>query len=215
MNNLRLLNEDIYEQYKNLNNIEELSSPLLVSSKRFLENIKEHPIMYIGQETNGWVNEDDIALHPIDDIENNYDSFLIDYKTSKSIYWQFIKDILSTDYDNLHKDIVWINTLICGNRFDIGHPILDNKFKNLSLKYLLEIYDYFKPSYIINVSGNDYPYFELTNSFLKEIGINMDYPKYYNPVVCQENYIWSYHPKYLRMSKNEDVVKEKIKELIK
>ena len=215
MNNLRLLNENIYEQYKNLNNIEELSSPLLVSSKRYLENIKEHPIMYIGQETNEWVNEDDIALHSIDDIENNYDSFLIDYKTSKSIYWQFIKDILSTDYDNLHKDIVWINTLLCGKRYGKGHPIVNEELKKLSLNYLLFLYDYFDSKYVINVSGPNNPYYDITDKFLKEIGISMDYPSSNNPIIIKDNYIWTYHPMYLRQSKNEEYVKEKIKELTK
>ena len=43
----------------------------------------------------------------------------------------------------------------------------------------------------------------------------MAYPTRDNPVIIKDNYIWSYHPKYLRMSKNEYIVKDKIKRLIK
>ena len=86
MNKSRLINESTYNKYTKLDNLDNLSFPLLVSSKKYLESIKEHPIMYIDQETNGWINDDDISIHTIDDVEDNYDSFLINYKTSKSIY---------------------------------------------------------------------------------------------------------------------------------
>lgn len=215
MNILRIYNETIYDKYKSLDNIEDLSSPLLVSSKRYIENVKQNPIMYIGQETNGWVNEDNNAIHSIDEIENHYDDFLLDYNTSKSIYWQFIKDVLSTDYKNISKNIVWINTLLCGNRFSKGHPEINKELKKISLQNLLFLYEYFKPSYIINVSGSNNPYYDITNEFLHEIGIKMDYPSSSNPVIINDNYIWTYHPNYLRKSSKEEIVKDKIKSLIK
>lgn len=43
----------------------------------------------------------------------------------------------------------------------------------------------------------------------------MNYPTSTNPVIVNDNYIWTYHPKYLRISKNEEIVKDKIKRLIK
>ena len=78
---LKSYNEELFDNYLKLDNSEELSSPLLVSSKRFLNNIKKNPIMFIGQETNGWVNYNkDNSSITVDEIENSYDDFLIDYK---------------------------------------------------------------------------------------------------------------------------------------
>ena len=215
MNKLRINNESIYEEYKSIDDIENISSPLLVSSKRYLESIKKNPIMYIGQETNEWVNYDNNSIHSLNDIENRYDEFLIDYKTAKTIYWQFIKNILTTEYDDIHKNIIWTNTLICGNRFSKGHPEITKELENLSLQNLLFLYDYFKPSYIINVSGSNNPYYNITEKFLNEIGISIEYPISTNAITIKDNYIWTYHPNYLRKSKKEKEVKEKIKRLIK
>ncbi len=215
MDILRIYNETIYDKYKSIEGVEDISSPLLVSSKRYLENVKDKPVMYIGQETNGWVNENGFIIHELDEIEKSYDYFLLERHTSGSIYWQFIKDVLNTEYSNLSKEILWINTLLCGKRYGKGHPIVNEELKRLSLNYLLFLYDYFDPKYVINVSGPNNPYYDITDKFLKKIGIYMDYPNSNNPVIIKDNYIWTYHPMYLRQSKNEEIVKEKIKELIK
>ena len=206
---LKEYNKIVYDEYLNLNNLDSLSSPLLVSSNRYLDNICSNPIMYIGQETNGWVN-DDIDNPTLNDIESYYDGFLIDYKTSKSTYWQFIKNIISS-YDELYKNIIWVNTLLVGNKNNIGYPIIDNDIRRLSLEYLLFIYNYFKPSYIINVSGSNNPYYYNTIKFLDTIGIKINCPTNNEPIVISDNYIWTYHPKYLRFSGKENMVLSKIK----
>ena len=91
MDILRIYNETIYDKYKSIEGVEDISSPLLVSSKRYIENVKDKPVMYIGQETNGWVNENGFIIHELDEIEKSYDYFLLERHTSGSIYWQFIK----------------------------------------------------------------------------------------------------------------------------
>ena len=43
----------------------------------------------------------------------------------------------------------------------------------------------------------------------------MAYPTSDNPVIIKDNYIRTYHPNNLRIRKNENEVKDKIKSLIK
>ena len=56
MNKLNELNKYIYEEYKQLPNREELSIPLLISSNDDYTNNLERRVLYIGQETNCWMN---------------------------------------------------------------------------------------------------------------------------------------------------------------
>ena len=209
---LKEFNAYIYDEYLNFRNIEELSCPLLVSSHRYENIVNNNPILYIGEETNGWVN--DVSNNTLENIEQHYDEFLIDFNTSKTIFWQFIKNVLNTDYNNLCKNIIWANTLIVGKKHGKGSPILDDNIKRLSLEYLLFLQDYFKPRAIINVSGNNCPYYNITKTFLETNNIDVEYPSFNNPVNINNNYIWTYHPQYLRMSKNEEFVLNKIKKKI-
>ena len=210
---LKEFNENIYNEYLSLENLESLASPLLVSSKEYLKKVKENPIMYIGQETYGWVNFKGDTIYSLDNIEKCYDEFLMKRNTSKTIYWQFIKKILDVDYDKLYENIVWTNTVLIGSRYSKGAPIMNNKLKELSLKNLLFLYEYFKPEYVINVSGIYDPYYDITDAFLKKIGLNIESPTKENPIVIKDEYMWSYHPNYLRKSGNEAKVLKKIKEL--
>ena len=215
---LKSYNEELFDSYLKLDNKEELSSPLLVSSKRFLGNIKKNPIMFIGQETNGWVNYDkDNSLITVDEIEDSYDDFLINYKTSKTIFWQFIRDIVGS-YDEISSNVVWTNTLIVGNRYSKGHPVLDSKIKNLSLNYLLFLYEYFEPSIVINVSGNTNPYYKVTNEFLSKIdsSIKDSYPSKDNNIIidAEKSIVWTYHPMKLRLENKFDENVNKIRKLI-
>ena len=170
---LREFNEKTYKKYIKLENIEDLACPNLVSSKKFLDNIRKNPILYIGQETNGWVNGNIVDIN-IDNIEDAYDNFLINHHTSKTIFWRFLKECIKEDYSNFYKNIVWSNTILIGKRYSKGHPIVNEDIKNLSLKNLLFLYEYFEPSAIINVSGNTNPYYDITNDFLKKIGSKLE-----------------------------------------
>ena len=91
-----------------------LSGPLLVnSSKEFYDNIKsKKSIMYIGQETNGWVNGNDL-----EEYEKTYKDFL--YNCSYwTPYWLFLKNIVQkySDFNN----VLWANSLICGKKDQRG-----------------------------------------------------------------------------------------------
>ena len=168
--------------------------------------------MYIGQETNGWVNyyNDNASL---DDIEKSYDNFMINRCTSKSTFWRFLKNCIKDDYENFYKSIVWCNTLIVGKRYEKGSPNLDDDMKKMSLEYLLFLYEYYKPSAIINVSGNCNPYYDITRAFLDNIGSNInDYPTKDNYLITDENknIMWTYHPLKLSYMKKFNDTSNKI-----
>ncbi len=59
------LNEYAYEEYKHLSNRDELSIPLLISSSDDYTNNLERIVLYIGQETNCWMNYDDTTYLPV------------------------------------------------------------------------------------------------------------------------------------------------------
>lgn len=216
MNNLGVMNEKIYNKYKSFND-EDLACPNLVSSKKINDIICKHPIMYIGQETNGWVNyyNDDASLS---DIEDAYDNFMIDYCTSKTTFWRFLKKCIEEDYNNFYKSIVWCNTLVMGKKYGKGSPKLTEEMINLSLEYLLFLYEYFEPSYIIDVSGNCNPYYSITKKFLNKIDSKIEnYPTKENCVVMndEKNIMWTYHPLKLSYMKKFDEASNIIKENIK
>lgn len=64
MNKLCDLNNYILEEYKHLPNREDLSIPLLISSNSIYTNNLERKVLYIGQETNCWMNYDDENFIP-------------------------------------------------------------------------------------------------------------------------------------------------------
>lgn len=216
MDNLREMNEKIYDKFTSFNN-SDLACPNLVSSQSFNENICKHPIMYVGQETNGWVNySNDNAT--LDDIEKRYDEFLMNYGTSKSTFWRFLKNCIKEDYENFYKSVVWCNTLIFGKRYDKGAPKLNDEMINLSLEYLLFLYEYFEPSAVINVSGNCNPYYNITKTFLDKVGSNIkDYPTSDQYLITDndKNIMWTYHPLKLSYMKKFDDASELIYKNIK
>ena len=95
-NKLHIFNEKIYEKCNLLKNKDELACPLLVSSNnQYLEKINEskQKILYIGQETNGWVNYDDNNEFMVNEIEKVYYDFMMKSDYNKP-FWQFIKSII-------------------------------------------------------------------------------------------------------------------------
>ena len=207
MSKLKIFNEKIYNKCLNLKNKELLSSPNLVSSKKFLNSIKEKPILYLGQETNCWVNNK-VDNPTLDEIENSYDNFLIDNGVNnKSAFWQFIKSATGIDYRDLYKNIVWSNTILVGRRYTSGAPEIDKDLFNLSLENLLFLYDYFKPSAVIFANGNSNSYRNITNKFLTEIGSILydEYPTNENLLLIDEdkNIFWTFHPRGLKYKKGK------------
>lgn len=76
MRNLREYNEEILNTYYKLDNYNDLAMPLLVSSKNDYFNSFERKILYIGQETNSWLNYDgENKSFCVDDVEQAYLNF--------------------------------------------------------------------------------------------------------------------------------------------
>ena len=208
MNNLRIYNEKVFNEYLSLSNKENLAFPNLVSSKIFLDKVCKNPIMYIGEETNGWINYKDNYESNIDYIEDAYDYFYTVRCTSKTIFWKFLKKVTEVNYDEMYKNIIWCNTIISGKRYDKGAPIVDYKLRNLSIEYLIFLYNFFKPRIIIDVSGNKEVYSVITKEFFKSLNIdlqdkNLDKD---NILLESNNVFWTYHPnRLLYLSKYSDV----------
>lgn len=204
---LKEYNKVLIEKYKKLENILELSAPLLVSTDTtYLNNIKNsnNKILYIGQETNGW-------------FDNNINQELLE-KTYLEVlnrknnrdFWRFLYNF---SIDNC-KNVIWSNTLIAGKRYGIGYPNITDKLQDLSLKNLLFLYEYFKPDITLFVSGPNNPYYEIVKGFLTEINSKIDnYPTISNPLIFdkEKDIFWTYHPNYL----NRSHLKQKVLDTIK
>lgn len=212
MNELHIFNEKTYEKYKLIRNVDELSCPLLVSSnENYLNNLNKK-ILYIGQETNGWLNDYENKEYSINEIENTYYDFI--YRgTNDKLFWSFIKNIIGND-NTLINNIIWNNTLIAGKKVGVGCPNSYPELQKLSLEYLLFLYNYFNPEAVILVNGPNNPYYDVTINFLKQINSNINkYPTLDNSLIIDEtkNIFWTYHPSY----QNRKNMTEKNKQLIK
>ena len=147
MDTLKEFNKKIYDRYMLCDNKEVLSSPNLVSSQRIENMVKPNPILYIGQETNEWVNYNkEITDITLDDIEKRYDEFLIDYGTTKTKFWLYISKILDVDCSQLYKNMIWSNTYLFGNRYSKGTASLNEEEYNMSIENLTFLYKYFNPT---------------------------------------------------------------------
>src|SRR5574344_267848 len=144
MNNIRTYNLELLAKVNELQHSSLFSCPLLVSSKEeYINNVKENSnsIMYIGQETNTWLNssKDNIAL---DYIEYWYYRFLVEEKGNNKEFWRYIKKINDEDMDH----VIWTNALVLGSRKEKGTPTHYNEIKELSINNLIYLYEYFKPN---------------------------------------------------------------------
>ena len=218
MKNLRNINEEIYEESLYLPDKDDLAAPNLVSSNEFLKHISKHPILYIGQETNGWVNYDHDDMD-VNVIEKAYDDFYVDGTTSKTTFWKFLKRCTDLNYNEFHNDVVWCNTILLGKRYDKGAPEMNNRLYKLSLQYLLLLYEYFEPRAIITVCGPNNPYYTITKDFLDNIDSNLkdQYPTSTNKLLFDDsnNIFWTYHPMNLCYTNNYEEISNKINQKIK
>lgn len=204
MNHFHLYNQEIFNRYLTCTKeqSDKLSYPLLVSPESLYITGK---ILYIGQETNTWGNQ----LHSsvsVEDLETLYDSFLRSEATNRP-YWKFIKSMIDKP---LYESVVWSNLLLCGKRDGLGTPEVSDELFQLSTEYLYHLYEISKPSHVIILSSPRLVYAKLIRSFLENIGcvMNETISSTQSILVNQEkNVIWTYHPKYLAMSKQTEKVK--------
>lgn len=218
MDDLKALNKYILEQYNKIENCEELSSPLLISSSEAYTKSLERRIMYIGQETNCWFNynHDDSEV-TVEALEQAYFNFLKQGARNRD-FWKYLKQILEITDNKLINNVVWNNTFIAGKKREMGHPPVTEKLADLSLEYLLFIRTYFNPEHIILVNGPTNPYYEVTIKFLKEIKSNLvdTYPTISDPLLMdsKNNVFWTYHPGFQNRQHINQEIMEKIKSKI-
>lgn len=218
MSCLRDLNEYILEEYNKIENCEELSSPLLISSDKSYTESLERRIMYIGQETNCWFNYDNPSSEvTVQALEQSYFEFLKCGARNRD-FWKYFKQMLEITDDKLINNVIWNNTFVAGRRREIGHPPVTKKLSDLSIEYLLNVRKIFEPEHIILVSGPTNPYYELTIKFLKEVKSSLveTYPTMVNPLVIDEknNIFWTYHPGFQNRKHINNEIMEKIKKKI-
>lgn len=213
MTQLHEFNIELLKKYNKLPNKDELAFPLLVSSNAsYIDDIKENKkIFYIGQETNCWINYDDVNLEPeVNLIENAYYNFLSKRYATGRDYWTFIRACLEIEKEELSKNVIWSNLFIAGKRNGIGAPKYTDDLLNISIENLTFLYEYFKPNGVIIVGGPCNPYYRLTIEFLNQIKSNLinSYPTSSKPLLIDEdkNIFWTYHPNY----QNKKHIKSKI-----
>lgn len=214
---LRKENEIILESLSSDIKDYNLSGPLLVSSsKEFKESIQNNKsIMYIGQETNGWLNEGTSL-----DFESLYQNFLYNNNYNRE-FWKFIRMIIEKTNDLKLDNILWANSIICGKKDELGTPIITDKLEAISKDYLVKLYKHFKPDMVVIASGPNNPYYEIIKEFLKSIdsGLSGYYPTIKDSIVSDEdkNIHYTYHPNYLNrkhiLTKNSDYLKQIYKNL--
>lgn len=204
MQQLILHNQKILAQYYTLEHQCSYSYPLLVSPKLIIHHPK---IMYIGQETNTWFKE--LTNHMSSTtLEENYYYFLKNQIPS-TLFWKFIMNSFELKRDTLYQNILWCNTLLCGQRSTKGTPIISDELLDLSIQYLLFLYQQFQPETIIIVAGPNNPYYSIIKAFLETIQKEVPYPT--KEQICQNtgNVIWTYHPNYLnRTGKIKEVTNQ-------
>lgn len=213
MNELREFNKELINKYNNLKSRQDLSFPLLVSSnEKYLEELKFHKkVLYIGQETNCWLNYHSDDIQPqVQEVEDAYYNFLSKKCATNRDFWTFIRNCLDIDRSELSKNVIWSNLFVAGKRTNIGAPNYTDDLAMLSLENLMFLYEYLKPKSIVLVGGPSNPYYKLAINFLKQLKSNLinSYPTLNNPLLIDEdkNIFWTYHPNY----QNKKNIKTKI-----
>ena len=208
MNPIREFNESIFTKYNLIPNVHELSAPLLISSNPiYIEKVRaaKPRILFIGQETNSWVNYDSDKTLTLEDTEKTYQHFLeIECATGRP-FWRFIRECLKIERNELSNYVLWSNVLLAGKKNNIGAPILSDKLKALSLEYLLFLYREFKPDLTLFVAGPNNPYKDIIIKFLNIINahLNGEFPTSSNSLLTDlaAKIAWTYHPSFLYQSK--------------
>lgn len=204
MLSLRESNLELLEKYRLLKHHDSFSLPLLVSSnEEYLEKIEQAPtkVLYVGQETNCWINYHNDDVDSCEAIEEVYFDKLLRTGTSKRAFWTFIRNILQVEHKKIGENVIWSNSLIAGKRREIGAPSYAEELHDISVQNLFFLYQYFKPDLTILASGPNNPYYQINTDFLGQINSSLVglYPKRRTPLICDEDkkILWTYHPGYL------------------
>lgn len=196
---LHEFNNYILSEYNQLACKDELSKPLLISPNLTYNN---DSVLYIGKETNTWYDESDLLK-----LEQRYYDFMKGNARNRD-FWKFIKSMYSVD------QIIWNNTFICGKKDSLGLTPYYEDIYQISVEYLVFLYQYFKPRKTIIACGPKNPYYAVIEEFCKQINSSLagEYPTLSNPLVSDNdlNIYYTYHPKYLKLQHKTNEVLSKI-----
>ncbi len=212
--NLRIHNKKVFDKYMKLD-YEKMSCPLLVSTKEeYIKNLQE-PILYIGQETYTWLNYDNKFSYSIDIIEDNYYNFLKNGNFHMNTFWNFLTHSTGISKEQFINRIIWGNCYICGKKYDKGLTEYYSDIKEISIEYLINLYEELKPKLTLFACGNKEEYYSIVQEFIKYTkGYNIDKVSKQNEIIITDDIIYTYHPNNLRFSKDYHDIKQKIKSLI-
>ena len=192
-------NNYILSKYNELPCQDELSKPLLVSPELSYNN---DSVLYIGKETNTWYDETDLLK-----LEKCYYDFMKNNARNRD-FWKFIKSMYSVD------QVIWNNTFICGKKDSLGLTPHYNSIYDMSIEYLVFLYQYYKPNKTIIACGPKNPYYSVIEEFCKHVNSNLvgKYPTLEQPIVSDDtlNIFYTYHPKYLKLQHKTNEVLSKI-----
>ena len=222
MNPLREFNIELVDKYNNISKSEDLALPLIVSSNQtYIDTLKEYKnILYIGQETNCWVNyHDKDMLANAQLLEDAYLNFLSKRCATNRDFWTFIRSCLDINKEQLSQNIIWSNLFLAGKRTEMGAPNYIDELASISIENLCFLYEYFKPNGIVIVGGPCNPYYKLTIDFLTRLKSNLvnTYPTINNPLLIDDvnNIFWTYHPNYQNKRNMKVKIIEEIRERLK
>lgn len=212
--NLRIYNEKVFNEYMKLD-YTKMSCPLLVSSKKeYLESLQD-PILYIGQETYTWLNHEDDFVYDIDNIEERYYNFFKELPFAMNVFWNFFKDSTGIPKEEFISRLIWGNCYICGKRNDKGLTEYHSDIKDLSIEYLIHLYEELNPKLTIFACGNREEYYSVVREFVKRIKeYDIEKISKQKEIIEVEDILYTYHPNNLRFSSNQKQIKEKIKSLV-
>ncbi len=169
---------------------------------------KSKKVMICGQETQGWGNEFDTSPESatIEALQQLYDNF-VNVGGYNSPYWQFVNSL---------KKACTNVSFVCNNIVKIGKKYgagCDDRLNELSLKYfpvLREEIVVLKPDVILFLTGPNYDWRirnALGNFNFNPVGginklVRISFCDTSLPVAYR-----CYHPRYLRVSKQENIVR--------
>lgn len=186
------------------------SSPLLLTStKKYIENYKESSILYIGQETNGWVNNN-IPNPTIEDIEDYYEQDVLIQKGGAGGYWKLMhQEALK------QQKIIRSNMLLMGRKLGKGKSYVNEDLQKIYLEYFEFIYKYLSPKKIVISGCVEKPYYDIAKEMLKIIKseINLEELRKKSTNLLSDNkkdIHCTYHGQYLLQKKELDEVYKKI-----
>lgn len=212
--NLKIYNEKVFNEYMKLD-YKKMSCPLLVStSEDYIKNL-DNPILYVGQETYSWLNYNDNFSYSLDNIEKGYYDFFKNESFALNVFWNFLRESTGIEKKDFLSRIIWSNCYICGKRNDKGLTEYHESIKDLSIQYLIGLYNELKPKLTIFACGNRYEYYNVVREFISEVKrYNIDRVSREQEIINIEDIVYTYHPNNLRFSKNQKEIKQKIKSLI-